>query len=403
MFDKLKPLFSKEARAAGLKQRLEKLRHETPIPVFWLIGKTQSGKTSIIHYLTGAEDAEIGQGFKPCTRFSRQYQFPTPDAPLLTFLDTRGMDEPGYDPAEDLAKFDASTHVVILTVKVLDHALERFLKHWQVIRRSRSDRPVVLALTCLHEAYPQQQHVLPYLFEEGREARGEGRGKEEGKNGMPAPAVSPELLRSMEAQRARFSGLCDYVVPIDLTPVSEGFNEPNYGGDKLKESLLHALPGGYRQTLLMLDEGTRQLQDFYAGHALPYILGYSSLAATAGAFPIPWVDLLVLPSIQTRMIYQLAELYGQPLSGQRFMEMASSLGMGILMRQAVREVVKFIPVFGSLAGGTLAWASTYALGKAFCYYYRAVHKGHVPQPEQLRHYYQDQLHQAAQEWHKRGK
>ena len=406
MLDKLRAMFSKEAREAGLKQRLEKLRHETPVPVFWLIGKTQSGKTSIIHYLTGAEDAEIGQGFKPCTRFSRQYQFPTPEAPLLTFLDTRGIDEPGYDPAEDLAKFDAMAHVVVLTVKVLDHALERFIKHWQVIRRSRPDRPAVLALTCLHEAYPQQQHVLPYPFAEGRGTRGEGREEEwrgRGASGEQNGTPVSDLVRSLAAQRERFDGLCDYVVPIDLTPPGEGFNEPNYGGDRLKETLLHALPAGYRQTLLMLDEGTRQLQDFYAAHALPYILGYSGLAATAGAFPIPWVDLLVLPSIQTRMIYQLADLYGQPLSGQRFMEMASSLGMGILMRQAVREVVKFIPVFGSLAGGTLAWASTYALGKAFCFYYRAVHKGHVPQPEQLRHYYQEQLHQAAQAWHPRGK
>ena len=412
MFDHLKTMFSKEARDAGLKKRLEKLRAHTPVPVFWLIGKTQSGKTSIIRYLTGAEDAEIGQGFKPCTRYSRQYQFPTPEAPLLTFLDTRGLDEPGYDPAEDLAKFDATTHVVVLTVKALDHSQDRFIKHWRVIRRSRPRRPAVLALTCLHEAYPQQQHA-PYEWRvasgenEGRGARGEGREKEDGKspgaeNGKPQ-AAPPELVRSLAAQRERFEGLCDYVVPIDLTPSNEGFNEPNYGGENLKETLLHALPGGYRQTLLMLDEATRQLQDFYAGHAFPYILGYSSLAATAGAFPIPWLDLLVLPSIQTRMIYQLADLYGQPLSAQRFMELASTLGMGMLMRQAAREVVKFVPVIGSLAGATLAWASTYALGKAFCFYYSAVHKGHVPQPEQLKHYYQDQLHQAAQAWHKRGK
>src|ERR1700732_2851952 len=121
MLDALKRLFSREAREAGLKKRLDKLRAEVPVPVFWLIGKTQTGKTSIIKYLTGAEDAEIGEGFKPCTRFSRQYHFPTVDAPLLTFLDTRGMDEPGYDPQEDLAKFSNMAHVVVLTVKVLDH------------------------------------------------------------------------------------------------------------------------------------------------------------------------------------------------------------------------------------------------------------------------------------------
>src|SRR2546423_8682125 len=115
MLDKLLHLFSKEAREAGLRKRLEKLRAELPVPVFWLFGKTQTGKTSIIKYLTGAEDAEIGQGFKPCTRFSREYQFPTAEAPLLTFLDTRGLEEPGYEAEEEIARFHARAHVVIVT------------------------------------------------------------------------------------------------------------------------------------------------------------------------------------------------------------------------------------------------------------------------------------------------
>src|SRR5438093_12338242 len=137
MLDNLKQLFSKEARAAGLKKRLDKLRAEVPVPVFWLIGKTQTGKTSIIKYLTGAEDAEIGQGFKPCTRFSREYDFPAEEAPLIAFLDTRGLDEPGYDPAEDLTAFHDKAHVVVVTIRVLDHALENVLKHVRSIRRDQ--------------------------------------------------------------------------------------------------------------------------------------------------------------------------------------------------------------------------------------------------------------------------
>ena len=133
---------------------------------------------------------------------------------------------------------------------------------------------------------------------------------------------------------------------------------------------------------------------------MPHILGYSSLAATAGAFPLPWVDLLVLPGIQTRMIYHLARLYGQPLSGRRFIELASTLGTGMVVRQAAREVVKFIPVVGSVAGATLAGAATFALGKAFCYYYSAVCQGHVPKTDELKRYYQEQLNLAGRLWGK---
>jgi uncharacterized protein (DUF697 family) len=391
ILDKFKQMFSAEQRDARLAARLEELRQRTPVPVFWLYGKTQSGKTSFIKFLTGADDAEIGQGFRPCTRYSRQYQFPTAEAPLLTFLDTRGVDEPGYDPAEDLARFDAVAHVVVITVKVMDHALENLLEHFRPIRSSQPSRPVVLALTCLHEAYPQQQHPQPYPFT--------------GKDGEPQPgaAVHEELRASLAEQRRRFAGLYDSLVPIDLTRPEEGFDDPNYGGEHLKQVLIEALPSAYRRSLITLDEATHDLQDIFARHALPYILGYSSLAASAGAIPIPWVDLFVLPGIQTRMIYHLAKLYGQPLRGERFLEMASTLGTGIMVRQAVREVVKFIPVVGSVVGAAVAGAATFALGKAFCYYYSAVHKGHVPKPEELRRYYQEELAKAEHLWRKEAK
>src|SRR5208282_377568 len=172
-------------------ERLAHLRQRVPVPLFWLLGKTQSGKTTLIKYLTGAEEAEIGQGFRPCTRFSRLYQFPTPEAPLLSFLDTRGIDEPGYDPREDLDRFNAEAHVVVVTVKALDHAQQNILTHLKTIRQAQPHRPVVLVLTCLHEAYPQQQHPEPYPYD-----------------GEPTSQNVPDdLARSLAEQRTRFEGL----------------------------------------------------------------------------------------------------------------------------------------------------------------------------------------------------
>jgi uncharacterized protein (DUF697 family) len=394
MFDRVKSLFSPSARAARLEEHLQRIRQKTPAPVLWLFGKTQSGKTSLIKYLTGAESAEIGKGFQPCTRFSRQYQFPLPDAPLLTFLDTRGLDEPGYDPSEDLTRFNESSHVLIVTVKVLDHAQENVLKHLRTIRSAKPPRPVLLVLTCLHEAYPQQQHPLPYPF------------TPEGGLIADPPALPYDLMRSLAEQRRRFEGLADRVVAADLTPAAEGFNDPNYGGTLLRQVLLELLPAGFRQTLLSLDEVSRELQDFFARQALPYILAYSTLAGSAAAVPAPLVDLLLLSAIQSRMVYHLAQIYGQPLSAQRFLEIASTLGLGLMLRQGTRMLLKYIPflgpALGSMASGTLAAASTYALGKAFCYYYQAVHHGHVPKPEELRRYYRAQLEQAERAWKTRS-
>jgi uncharacterized protein (DUF697 family) len=372
-----------------LQARLDELTRTTPMPVFWLFGKTQSGKTSIIKFLTGAGDAEIGQGFRPCTRFSREFQFPSAAAPLLVFLDTRGLEEPGYDPREDLEHFHTQAHVVIVTVRVLDHAVENTVNQLRVLRSSQPTRPVVLALTCLHEVYPGRQHPESYPFLQD--------------GSVPATETDPlwlNLSRSINLQIERFGGLHDYVVPLDFTPADEGFNDPAFGGPRLTEVLFRALPEAYRQTFMNLETTTHALQDYYERLALPYILGFSGVAATAGAIPLPWIDLLLLPGIQTRMIYKLAALYGQPLSGPRFLEFAATLGLGMLVRQGIRELVKFIPVVGAAAGAALAASATFALGKAFCYYYGAVQKGHVPTAADLKRYYHDQLQQAERLWQK---
>jgi uncharacterized protein (DUF697 family) len=369
---------------------LSELRAKTPAPVFWLLGKTQSGKTSITRFLTGADEAVIGSGFRPCTRTSRRFRFPTADAPLLEFLDTRGVDEPGYDPAEDIAAFDPVAHVVIVTAKATDFAQGNVRAALEPIRRANSSRPVILCVTCLNEAIPRQPHP-PYQW-------GSGGVKGWGGEAAGSSAVPDSLRRSIEEHRRAFAGLYDVCVPIDLTRPEDGFPDPNYGGNALKQALLDALPGAYRQTLLQLKEATDALKDVHLRHAIPVILGYASMAASAGAVPIPFLDLLVIPGIQSRMVTHLARMYGQPMSAERFKEVAASLGAGLVARQAVREVVKVIPYVGSVAGAAVAWASTYALGRAFCYYYQAVCEGHVPDTQTLRKVYHEQYAAAEVGW-----
>jgi uncharacterized protein (DUF697 family) len=367
---------------------LAELRKKTPAPVFWLLGKTQSGKTSVVRFLTNAEDAAIGSGFRPCTRTSRLYQFPTPDAPLLTFLDTRGVDEPGYDPTEDIAAFDPKAHVVLVTVKATDFAQGNVRTALERIRAAGRSRPVVLAVTCLHEAIPRQPHPTPYPF-----------GALATDPNAPLPEGVPEHLRQcIDEHRRAFAGLFDACVPIDLTRPEDGFADPNYGGEQLKQTLLGVLPSAYRQTLLRLKEATDVLKDAHLRHAIPVIMGYSSMAATAGAVPLPFVDMAMLPGIQAKMAYHLARIYGQPMSTDRLKELGAAVGVGMVSRQLVRQAVKFIPFVGSAVGATVAAASTYALGRALCYYFEAVCEGHVPTTDALRKYYHDQYTAAEKQW-----
>ena len=131
---------------------------------------------------------------------------------------------------------------------------------------------------------------------------------------------------------------------------------------------------------------------------MPVIVGYSSMAATAGAVPVPFVDMVVIPGIQARMAHHLAGLYGQPMTADRFKEIAAAVGIGMMSRQLARQATKFIPIVGSAVGAAVGGASTYALGRALCYYFQAVCEGHVPDAATLKAYYQDEYAAAEKRW-----
>jgi uncharacterized protein (DUF697 family) len=376
MWNKMKTWW-KGPTPSDVEAELAKVREQAPAPVFWLLGKTQSGKSSVVRALTNADDAEIGSGFRPCTKTSRRFPFPTAEAPVLEFFDTRGLGEPGYDPGEDIAALQTVAHLVLVTCRITDFATVELRTQLGAIRAANPQRPVVLILTCLHEAYPQQQH--PQYPES-------------------IDGFADEIKTLVVRHKQDFAGLFDELVLVDFTKPVEGFTEPNYGLDALQAKLLAMLPGAYRETLKHLRDAQTQFRDRRYQQAVPVLVGYSTLAATAGAFPIPFVDLLMLPSIQTRMIHELAQRSGNPQASTRFLELSASAGLGLLATVALRQVAKFIPYVGSVVGAGLAGGSTYALGRAFLEYDRRVHDGHVPSEADVAEIYKEHLKQSESRW-----
>ena len=386
MFKSLASLFNPgempDGKFAELRSRI---LQEMPVPVIWLFGRTGSGKTSIIRCLTGSTDAVIGSGFRPQTRFSRQYDFPAAENPVLRFLDTRGLGEPEYDPTEDLDRFDATTHVMIVTARVTDHAQAGVIEALRQIRRRNPDRPVLLALTCLHEAYPGEQHPQPDPWGEG---------------GDPAE-IADDVRRSIAGHAQQFAGLVDRIVPIDLTRPDDGFEQPDFGADRLKAAVIEMMPAGCRQALVSLPEIMDSLRDDHERRAMPRVYAYSSMAATAAAFPVPWLDIPAVLALQSHLVHQLAKIYGQEAGAAVVARVAGAVGGRILMRMAVREAAKFVPGWGSVLNAGLAFASTYALGKACCWYFGEVARGRLPSDAQIEEVWQSQIDVAKRVWQQR--
>ncbi len=365
---------------AALEAALREARARQPLPVVWLIGKAQAGKTSIIRALTGSPAAEIGNGFRPCTRTARLYDFPA-EAPVVRFLDTRGLGEVAYDPAEDIQFCEAQAHLVLGVMKVADQAQESVQEVLRAVRRRHPAWPVVIAQTGLHEAYPPGAgHPLPYPFDR-----------------TPWPDQLPrDLTRQLLAQRTALGEMpaaAPRWVPVDLTLPEDGYAPPDYGLPALWAAIGGVSALGLKERLCA-DTGVR---DAFARAAHPHIVGYALAAAGVGALPL--VDLVGVPAVQAKLLHSLAVIYGQTWTAREVSEFLGLLGLGVglsyLARLLGREVVKLIPylgqTFGAVWGASASGATTYALGQTACRYFGWRRLGERVDAEALRRVYAEAL------------
>lgn len=362
-------------------------------PVIWLLGKVQSGKSSIVQAITGATEAEVGSGFRPCTRTARIFDFPA-EAPVLRFLDTRGLGEVGYDPREDLNVSEGQAHLLLVVARAMDHQQQAVLDAVAEVRRRRPGWPVVVAQTCLHDAYrPGDGHPSPYPFA----------------NPDALPTEVPEALaRSLAHQRSVFGAIPGsgpiLFVPIDFTRPDDGFEPRLYGLDALLAAIGEAAPHSIGA---MIGEMRATGRERAARRANPLILGHAAAAAAADIVPV--AGAIAVPGIQARLLHTLAAQRGVPWDRRALTEFGGCLGASVLTRLAagfgIRQLAKLVPVYGQTVGSAAAaatsFATTYALGKAaLVFLARREHGQH--DPEAVARAYREALEKAFSLARERG-
>jgi uncharacterized protein (DUF697 family) len=386
-----KQFLDPEVDPARLEQSLERVKSDLPRPVFWLLGKTQSGKTSVVRALTGASDAEIGNGFQPCTRTARLYDFPSVDDCVLRFLDTRGLGEVDYSPEEDLQRFSREAHLLVVTMRAMDMAQEPVVQAVRTVLAKQSDWPVLVLQTAVHDGYPNltMPHAVPWPF-----AIATRPGDPVAAPGREAD-VPPDLARAIAHQRTWFEGVSAPMrfVPVDFTLPEDGWSPVDYGLDAVWSAIEQLFPFGLK-SLLARSEFAGDLAATHRRTAQAHVLGYAIAAGGAAAIPVPWVDLPLVFAIQSKMFHAVANIYHQPMNGERMGEVLALLGMGGLSRLLAmggRELMKGIPAVGSAAVGIYNGAVTYALGMALVAYFERVKQGAVPDPAEFRDLYNREL------------
>jgi uncharacterized protein (DUF697 family)/predicted GTPase len=379
---------------------LVEVRQSLPTTEAILVGKPQTGKSSIVRALTGVSSDIIGQGYRPHTQHTQRYSFPNDELPLLQFTDTVGLGDGRQEtdavvqeliatiaipaanipatnsPAAPATDFKHSAKVMILTVKITDFATASLRSIAQQLRQQKPHLPCILAITCLHNRYPASWENHPAY-----------------------PPEDPELQRAIDQIKADFAGLYDQVVLIDFTLEEDGYNPLFYGLDALMDSLSALLPQAESQAIAQLLSqrdfaGVDQLSHLYRDAARRYILPFSLMAGTLAAVPLPLATMPVLTAVQITLITLLGQLYGQTLKPAQAGGVASAIAGGFVAQLIGRELIKFIPGFGSVIAASWATAYTWALGEAACVYFGDLMGGKTPDPDRIQAVMRESFTQA---------
>ena len=357
---------------------LERVRAQLPTTEALLIGKPQSGKSSIVRGMTGVSAEIVGQGFRPHTQHTQRYSYPSNDLPLLIFTDTVGLGDVSQETegiieelSGDLQEESRGARVLILTVKINDFATETLRKIAQELRQKYPDIPCLLVVTCLHEVYPINTENHPVY-----------------------PPDFQELNRAFGAIQEGFKGWYDRAVLIDFTLEEDGYTPVFYGLEGLRDRLADLLPDAEARAIYQLLEREvgEEIGTIYRDVARRYILAFSIMAAAIAAVPLPLATMPVLTAVQVSLVTILGKLYGQTLTPSQAGGVVSAIAGGFLAQAIGRELVKFVPGLGSAIAASWAATYTFSLGETACVYFGDLMGGTTPDPQKL----QDEMRESFQ-------
>lgn len=333
-----------------------------------IVGRRGAGKSSLINAMFGEARAEVGHT-KSQTGIGTWYEYES-QLGSIDILDTRGLGEAsrpdeevaaGSPLAEIKRSVKAKCPDVILFLnkaKEVDARLDEDLKQLEQLRQMimtthHYDIPIVGIVTQVDELAPLSNMEPPFEHPEKQ------------KNIEETVTI---LTKRISEQISK---------PVKVIPVaaymefSEGeiVYDRRWNIDKLIDFLLTELPQE-AQVILAKITRIKSVQKKLARTISQSVMGVTGLI---GASPIPVADMPVITGLQISLVGSIAIIGGQRLTRKSIVQFIGAMGLnvgaGLALREIARQLVKVIPIGGSLVSGAVATAGTYAVSEAAITFY----------------------------------
>jgi len=139
--------------------------------------------------------------------------------------------------------------------------------------------------------------------------------------------------------------------------------------DTMAEAIIEELPENARLEMARVS-GVRSVQHRVAGVLIKSMV---AICTAIGTQPIPLADFPILLSLQVTLVAGIMYVSGREMSlrlaGEFLGALGANVGVGIVLREGSRSLLKFLPGWGDAISGAIAGAGTYAVGKAAAAYF----------------------------------
>lgn len=304
-----RPIFSDEVFDRIFDEKAEELNEQLEREILIaMIGDVNAGKSSTINWLMGDEVANVGA--KPGeTQEIKKYTYKE----KIIFVDTPGLDDIRSEYSAETLKFYKEADVVLFFLNAAGTVLSE-TELASLSKISKVNKDIILVL-----------------------------------NKIDAADDIPSLVKYVQ----------DYTYyNYPVTPISSRTGE-NIG--MLRSEVLNLLEVKKKDLLMAMNMADK------SAIANKWILAAGGSAATIGAVPIPGADFVPLTALQVGLMLKLSTLYGKPISKDNAKELIIATIVGNVGKTIFRQIVKFVPGAGTVAGASVAGAMTIALGQAVKY------------------------------------